>query len=45
LTAIRSLVEEELDSVTQEMNPKYRTSNFVELIENQELDGIVISSS
>jgi myo-inositol 2-dehydrogenase/D-chiro-inositol 1-dehydrogenase len=45
LTAICSLVEEELDSVTREMNPKYRTSNFMELIENQELDGIVIASS
>ena len=45
LTAICSLVEEELDSVAREMNPKYRTSSFEELIENQELDGVVIASS
>lgn len=45
LTAICSLDEQELDSVAQEMSPRYCTSNFVELIENQELDGIVIASS
>ena len=27
------------------MNPKYRTSNFLELIENQELADVVIASS
>ena len=45
LTAICSMVEDELDSVTEEMHPRYRTSDFVELIENRELDGIVIVSS
>ena len=38
LTAICSVVEEELDSVAREMNPKYSTSNFMELIENHELE-------
>lgn len=45
LTAICSLVDEELDSVAQEMNPKFRTSDFIEIIENEEVDGIVIASS
>ena len=45
LTAICSMVQEELDSVGAEMGPKYRTRDFMELIENQELDAVVIASS
>lgn len=45
LTAICSVVEEELDSVGKEMSPKYRTKDFMEIFENEDLDGIVIASS
>ena len=45
LTAICSVVPEELDSVSAEMNPQYITSNYQEIIENDHLDGIVIASS
>ena len=45
LTAICSKVPEELDSVGNEMNPKYHTSDFREIIENEDLDAIVIASS
>lgn len=45
LTAICSIVPEELDSVGREMDPKYRTKNYSEIIENDDLDAIVIASS
>ena len=45
LAAICSLDEQELASVAQEMNPRYGSSNYVELIENRDLDGIVIAAS
>ena len=45
LRAICSIVEEELDSVGKEMSPKYRTQNYMEIIENEGLDAIVIASS
>jgi myo-inositol 2-dehydrogenase/D-chiro-inositol 1-dehydrogenase len=45
LRAICSLVEEELESVGKEMSPKYCTKDFMEVIENDELDAIVIASS
>ncbi len=45
LTAICSVVQDELDAVSKEMSPKYITKDYKEIIENQELDGIVIASS
>lgn len=45
LTAICSLVEEELDAVAGEMDPRYTTRDYMEIIENDRLDGIVIASS
>ncbi len=45
LTAICSIVQKELDSVLKEMNPKYVTKDYREIINNKELDGIVIASS
>ena len=45
LTAVCSVVDEEMDSVCTEMSPKYRTKNFMEIIENGKLDAIVIASS
>ena len=45
LRAVCSIVEEELDSVGKEMSPKYRTQNYMEIIENEDLDAIVIASS
>jgi myo-inositol 2-dehydrogenase/D-chiro-inositol 1-dehydrogenase len=44
LTAICSLMDEELESVGQEMQPQYRTKDYREILANQELDGIVIAS-
>jgi len=38
-------VSEELDSIGRERNPKYRTTDFMKIIENEELDGIAIASS
>jgi len=45
LTGICSAVEEELNSVKDEMNPKYVTKDYKELINIKELDGIVIASN
>ena len=45
LTAICSVVQDELDVVSNEMDPKYVTKDYKELIENDELDGILIVSS
>ena len=45
LTAVCSVVEDELESVGREMNPAHRTADFMEIIQNEELDGIVIASS
>ena len=45
LRAICSTVEEEIRSVGSEMNPKYRTTDFMEIIENEDLDAVVIASS
>ncbi len=45
LTAICSVVQEELDMVSQEMNPRYITNDYKEIIGNDHLDGIVIASS
>ena len=45
LRAICSVVQEELDTVSKEMAPKYVTNDYQEIIENDDLDGIVIASS
>jgi myo-inositol 2-dehydrogenase/D-chiro-inositol 1-dehydrogenase len=45
LTAICSIVQEELDAVSKEMNPQYVTKDYIEIINNDQLDGIVIASS
>ena len=45
LTAVCSLYEEELNSVANEIDPKYITKDYMEIIENDRLDGIVIASS
>lgn len=45
LTAICSAVSEELESVNKEMNPKYSTLDYKELINLKELDGVVIASN
>ena len=45
ITAICSLVDEELESVAEEMKPRNKTKDYLELISNEELDGIVIASS
>ena len=45
LTAICSLIQEELDAVVKEMDPQYITKDYTEIIENDHLDGIVIASS
>lgn len=45
LTAICSIVQDELDAVSKEMRPKYVTKDYREILENHDLDGIVIASS
>ncbi len=45
LAAACSLVEQELDSVAREMNPAQCSTEFMDIIENEDLDGIVIASS
>ncbi len=45
LSAICSVVEEELESVASEMNPGHVTGDFKELLSISDLDGIVIASS
>ncbi|MDL2236201.1 Gfo/Idh/MocA family oxidoreductase, partial [Christensenellaceae bacterium OttesenSCG-928-L17] len=45
LTAICSALQKELDEVDDEMQPKYRYSDYRELFQNKELDGVVIASS
>jgi myo-inositol 2-dehydrogenase/D-chiro-inositol 1-dehydrogenase len=45
LAAICSLVEEELESVAEEMKPRYQTQDYLEIITDEKLDGIVIASS
>lgn len=44
LTAVCSIIQEELDSVANQMNPKIITRDYREIIENDQLDGIVIAS-
>lgn len=45
LAAVCSVVSEELASVSAEMGPSQVTGDFHELLENEDLDGIVIASS
>lgn len=45
LTAICSAVEEELNEVKVEMKPKYATLDYKELLNIEELDGVVIASN
>jgi myo-inositol 2-dehydrogenase/D-chiro-inositol 1-dehydrogenase len=45
LTAVCSVVEKELESVGREMSPKYRTKDFMDILENEDLDAVVIASS
>ena len=45
LTAICSVVEDELEAVSREMRPRFATTDYGELIANPELDGIVIAST
>lgn len=45
LVAVCSTVEEELDAVRKEMDLKYVTKDYKELINIKELDGIVIASN
>ena len=45
LRAICSVVQEELDGVSDEMAPRYVTTNYHEILENDDLDGVVIAAS
>jgi myo-inositol 2-dehydrogenase / D-chiro-inositol 1-dehydrogenase len=45
LTAICSVVDEELERVRNEMDPEYVTADYKELIAVKELDGIVIATN
>lgn len=45
LTAICSTVQEELNSVAQEMNPRYVTKDYLDILRNKDLDAIIIASS
>ncbi len=45
LTAVCSSIQEEVDSVMNEMGPKYGTTDYMELFSDKQLDGIVIASN
>ncbi|MBR0600458.1 Gfo/Idh/MocA family oxidoreductase [Sinanaerobacter chloroacetimidivorans] len=45
LTAVCSAVKEEVDSIMKEMNPSYGTTDYMELFNDKNLDGIVIASN
>lgn len=45
LSAICSVEQKELDEVGAEMQPKYRYTDYREMFQNPELDGVVIASS
>ncbi len=45
LTAICSVVQSELDEVGAEMQPKYRYTDYREMFQNRELDGVVIATN
>lgn len=45
LTAICSVIPQELEQVGQEMQPKYRYTDYREMFLNKELDGVVIATN
>ena len=45
LTAICSTVKQELDEVSRETDPRYVTTDYNEIITNEDLDGIVIAAT
>lgn len=45
LTAICSVVKEELGALGDELQPKYRYSDYREMFANRELDGVVIATN
>ena len=45
LTAICSTVQLELDEVGREMGPKHGTTDFMEIVTNEDIDAIVIAST
>ncbi len=45
LTAVCSVMQEEVDSVLAEMKPAYGTTDYMELFNDKKLDGIVIASN
>jgi myo-inositol 2-dehydrogenase/D-chiro-inositol 1-dehydrogenase len=45
LIALCSVVQEELDSVSKEMDVKHVTQDYREILNNKELDGVVIASN
>lgn len=45
LAAVCSAIPEEVDSVMKEMNPGYGTTDYMELFNDRDLDGVVIASN
>ena len=45
LTAGCSLYDEELNALVKEIDPRYTTKGYMEIIENDRLDGTVVASS
>lgn len=45
LTAVCSVMQEELDRAVEAFHPKYSTTDYQELLEDKNLDGIVIASN
>ncbi len=45
LTAVCSAIQEEVDAIMAEMHPKYGTTNYMEMFQDKNLDGIVIASN
>lgn len=45
LAAVCSAIPEEVDSVMKEMNPGYGTTDYMELFNDRNLDGVVIASN
>lgn len=45
LVAVCSAIQEEVDAVMKEMNPSYGTTNYMDLFNDKNLDGIVIASN
>ncbi|NLB56797.1 MAG: Gfo/Idh/MocA family oxidoreductase [Lentisphaerae bacterium] len=45
LTAVCSVVQEELDRAVEAFHPKFSTADFKELLEDKNLDGVVIASN